>query len=1019
MKKYINRYSNELQITPEINKAINEWVSKLDKNELESEKNNYINFFDIILRDILGYSRHDILYEENIGREGRPVEFVLTKEDKELVVVELKGTKTKDLDKRHGIQSPMEQATNYASIKEDTKWAIVSNFDEFRLFNPSYREKYISFNFKELIDENILKEFLLCFSKLSLIDKEIPQKLLEETKLIEEDIEDEFYKLFSETRLMLIKELEQDENNGREESIRLSQLILNRYIFCCFAEDIDLIPPETTTDVLETPLKHGNLSKSKSRMWGRLNELFEFIDEGNEIRGISAFNGGLFKEDLSHLKIRDFVEDLSFFEDCYKKWSFEDKYEEIKEIIQNYKNVLNPIYKNLLVMSAFDFSSELDVNILGHIFENSIGDIEELKDQSKTRRKKDGVFYTPDYITDYICRNTIIPYLSKSGESTTVNDLISEYNLGPSELLKLDKKLKEIKIIDPACGSGAFLNKAADLLLEIHEKLSDMIYANRKDNLDYLWDSIDVRREILINNIYGVDINNESVDITKLAMFLKVAKKGLKLPNLDKNIKCGNSLIDNSDIAGDKAFNWEEEFKEVFGEGGFDVVIGNPPYVRQELINSNEKTFLKENYESCTDSTNLFVGFFEKSLKVLKNSGLFSVICSNKFATVDYGKNLREYLLNYDIIQYCDLTGEDVFDDAEVDPCIIIVKKDKSKDNNILVDSSYNLPQTLLSADFWFFSVAKEVSLKQKLLESGTPLNDLKDIEINNGIKTGYNKAFYIDNETKDVLINKDINNAKIIKPLLVGKDIKPYGIDFREEYLIFARQGIKITDYPFVEEYLSQFKEDLTPKSSSNSERGRKPGDYEWYEIQDKTDFYENFEKPKLIWAEMNKEISFCYDDEGYYVNNKCFIITSNEVDLKFLNGLFLSKLFHFIFKSVTSSLGENSYELRKSYVKKVPIILSSTTESLISSKVDTILNYNKQIIVEKVKFIKWLKRTFDIENLSKKLTNCYSLSFEDFLNEIKKENVNIKSRKIQELLEYEFNNSLEIIKSLQLQIG
>lgn len=188
----------------------------------------------------------------------------------------------------------------------------------------------------------------------------------------------------------------------------------------------------------------------------------------------------------------------------------------------------------------------------------------------------------------------IIPYLSKSGESTTVNDLISEYNLGPSELLKLDKKLKEIKIIDPACGSGAFLNKAADLLLEIHEKLSDMIYANRKDNLDYLWDSIDVRREILINNIYGVDINNESVDITKLAMFLKVAKKGLKLPNLDKNIKCGNSLIDNSDIAGDKAFNWEEEFKEVFDEGGFDVVIGNPPYVRVQEIPHNELTTMQK-----------------------------------------------------------------------------------------------------------------------------------------------------------------------------------------------------------------------------------------------------------------------------------------------------------------------------------------------------------------------------------------------------------------------------------------
>lgn len=1028
MKKYINKYS--LQITPEINKAINEWVSKLDKNELESEKNNYINFFDIILRDILGYSRHDILYEENIGREGRPVEFVLKKEDKKLVVVELKGTKTKDLDKRHGIQSPMEQATNYASIKEDTKWAIVSNFDEFRLFNPSYREKYISFNFKELIDENILKEFLLCFSKLSLIDKEIPQKLLEETKLIEEDIEDEFYKLFSETRLMLIKELEQDENNDREESIRLSQLILNRYIFCCFAEDIDLIPPETTTDVLGTPLKHGNLSKSKSKMWGRLNELFEFIDEGNEVRRISAFNGGLFKEDLSHLKIRDFVEDLSFFEDCYKKWSFEDKYEEIKEIIQNYKNVLNPIYKNLLVMSAFDFSSELDVNILGHIFENSIGDIEELKDQSKTRRKKDGVFYTPDYITDYICRNTIIPYLSKSGESTTVNDLISEYNLGPSELLKLDKKIKEIKIIDPACGSGAFLNKAADLLLEIHEKLSDMIYANRKDNLDYLWDSIDVRREILINNIYGVDINNESVDITKLAMFLKVAKKGLKLPNLDKNIKCGNSLIDNSDIAGDKAFNWEEEFKEVFDEGGFDVVIGNPPYVRVQEIPHNEIDYYAEVYEFTKGHVDLSILFIELANKLVKQDGLIGFITSNMFLTTNYGENIREFLTNnIKINQIVDFRDLKVFEDALTYVSIFIFSKSNPGDFGY-----YEVPDLDVTVKNVQFNKIKidnlnksPWNLKNHLLQN--IFNKIKD---NPKLNEGIGKCWYgIKTGLDKVLLFDDINDIKIEKEAflkwVVASDcnrysyckaskfvIYPYKLVNDETKLLSAEEIKK--EYPNLWQYLLLNKEEL-----SNRKDSRKKVEDKWYKLVRQGNL-SIFNKNKIVFPSLSKHHKFALGTVGEgYSGGSIFSITSesSEISIYYLLCLFNSNILESYLHSITPLKKGGYHSYSSTIIDDTPIPkISLVNQKPFIDNANLILNLNEECNKEIKSFNKWLIRTFEIDKLSKKLVNYYILSFDEFLKELKKKKVNTKQRKTQDLLETEFNESVAIIHELQSKI-
>lgn len=504
MKELIEKYDDKLIINQPETNPVSDWVDKLNQNQLEKEKQNYINFKDIILERLLGYELEDLEFEHDPGNEGRPVEFTLKQKDKEYVVVETKGTKTKNLNKRYNReQSAIEQATNYASIKKETEWAIVTNYDEFMLFNPNYREQYISFNFRELENENVLKEFLLTFSKFSLIENELPKKLLTETKLLEERLEDEFYELFSETRLMIIKELEYS-GIKKDEAIRYSQLILNRYIFICFAEDIGLLPSGTSIDTIATPIQHKNLFEFA--IWEQLNELFRFIDKGNPTKEISEFNGGLFKENLRNLEIRDFIDDLDFYNDCKRKWKFEKKYIQIEKLIEDYKNNLNPIYRNLLVISSFDFDSELDVNILGHIFENSIGDIEELKNQSKKRRKQDGVFYTPEYVTDYICKNTIIPYLSKEGDIFSVNDLINEYD---DDILTLDKKIRDIKIIDVTCGSGAFLNKAADILLEIHEAIFNKTVDN---TLDAWFDSITERREILLNNIYGVDLNEESVD---------------------------------------------------------------------------------------------------------------------------------------------------------------------------------------------------------------------------------------------------------------------------------------------------------------------------------------------------------------------------------------------------------------------------------------------------------------------------------------------------------------------------
>ena len=1045
MEEFIELYDDALTIQADCD-PISYWIKKLEQNELKSEKTNYIKFFKIILENILGYEFTDIKYEENIGDEGRPVEFTLKKDNKDYVVVELKGTTCKDLNKRYNReQSPIEQVTNYASIKEDTQWAFVSNYNEFRLFNPSYREKYISFKFTQLTDPEVLKKFLLIFSKFSLIEKDIPQTLLKETRIIERDLEDEFYKLFSETRLMIIKELKFNEGMDNIEAIRIAQLILNRFIFLCFTEDLLLIPSETTADILLTPIKHKNLTKYT--MWNRLNELFIFADEGNQERGIGAFNGGLFKEDLYGLKIRDKVEDLSFFDDCYKTWKFEERYEEIESLLDVYKDTLNPIYKNLLLISTFDFGSELSVNILGHIFENSIGDIEELKDETTERRKKDGVYYTAEYITDYICRNTIIPYLSKSGEAHTIHQLISEYE-DTNTLDELDEKLKGIKIVDMACGSGAFLNKAVDVLFEIHEEFHNSKYAN-DPSLNRYFDSLDSRRQIISNNIYGVDLNEESVEITKLSLFLKLAtstgvKQGFKLPNLDKNIKCGNSLVSDKSIAGNKAFNWYEEFAEVFESNGFDLVIGNPPYIK-ENVNKNAFDGLRDSpyYQGKMD---IWTFFGCVAIDLVKPNGLIGFIAPNNWVTNAGASKFRNKVnADAEIKVFKDFGDYKVFQSASIQTMIYIMSKNNDKeeysikysllknekientdhvvnflnfDNNndemVSFKSIYNRKENRNS--YLTFIDEKETNVLNKITDNEN-LEYLTNNEVSQGIvcpqdllnKKGaetlnlplYTGVFVISNEEKDNLTLKD-NELDIIKPYYTSNEISRYYTSHNNDYwIIYAQSNMnnKIDDYPNIKMHLDNFTEVIT---SSNKPYGLHRARNE-----------EIFKGEKIIVTRKCTTPTFSYADFDTYVSQTFNVIKTDRFDLKIILGILNSDLIKFWLKNKGKMQGSN-YQLDKEPLLNIPLAYEENEITYsIKQDVNELLEANKSLLKEEKGFNNWLKRTI-APNISP-IDSYSDLSFDEFLNELKKDNIVIKSRETQELLESEFNKSISIIKPIQ----
>lgn len=1028
LKKYAKDKSFKLTVPK--HDFIKMHAEKVENGDFNSEQSSYLYFYDF-LKEILDYDREEnILFDEKEDLGRGKSEFALKSGDSKFIVIELKDQQT-DLDKAqtrvNDKRTPVDQAFDYAQhsdVDNPIDWIFVSNFKEFRLYNYQKRSgKCICFTHEDLLDQEKFRSFMVAFSKKSYANKEYPKKLVEDTLIIEKQLETNFYKLFHETRLMLIKELEELNDLSREDAVHYAQLILNRYMFISFAEDTGLLASQISTDTIVTPIKKGNLRHRS--IWQRLNELFLDINEGNEYKKISAYNGGLFEEDLDFIKIRDILENQELFEGVWQDWNFDLYEKDILHLLEPHADKINPIYKNLLTISSFDFSSELDVNILGHIFENSIGDLEELKADVKGRRKKEGIFYTPSYITDYICRNTIIPYLSKSGDVDNVPDLIKEYSWSPNELDKLDEKLQEIKIVDPACGSGAFLNKAADVLLEIHNGIFDLKMGytktsqmrvgkgkrRRTESVEHfdlgviVFDAIEKRREILLNNIFGVDLNEESVEITKLALFLKVCKKGLKLPNLDSNIKCGNSLIDDPAFAGDKAFNWEEEFSEIFEEGGFDVVLGNPPYVRQEKI-KEIKPYLKEHYEIYHGMADLYTYFFEKGLKILREGGFFSFICANKFTRTKNDFHLRKFILNHKFMKYNDYTGKNVFEDATTNPSVIVIENSFDEENNIEINDEFEIPQNRFDEGIWSFKNPIILDLKDKIESNGVKLGEL-NLRIYYGIKTGYDKAFIIDKTIRKRLIEEDYNNNSIIKPLARGRDLKRYKIEYKDLYIILSSIGTPIEEHPSIKSYLNEHENQLKKRRDQGKN---------WWELR-ACGYYQDFKKEKIMWGNLSIGPNFSYSEDEFYTTAPANIMTGD--NLKYILTILNSKLTFFFFSLIGVKVDSGYSEWKKNRVEQLPIYLATPEQQQpFIEKADQMLKLNRQLQKEVKGFQDWVQHTFAIEKLSKKLEKYYELELDDFLDEVRKKKVDVKLRSNYKTLKNEFEESQAMIQPLLREI-
>ena len=435
------------------------------------------------------------------------------------------------------------------------------------------------------------------------------------------------------------------------------------------------------------------------------------------------------------------------------------------------------------------------------------------------------------------------------------------------------------------------------------------------------------------------------------------------------------------------AFEWRLEFPEVLSDEGdfigFDCIIGNPPYIQLQKMGADADVLQQIGYKTFVKTGDLFCLFYELGITLLKKNGLLAYITSNTWLRAGYGESLRRFLLeNSNVKQLIDFSEFKVFDSATVRANILFAESSSSEGVTqacVIYKATFSIDklsdyckQNLTSMHFktensWIVLSPIEKRIKEKIEKVGKPLKNW-DINIYRGILTGYNEAFIIDKETKDRLIEKSSKNAEIIRPILRGRDIKRYKADFADLWIIatFPSLHYNIDNYPDIKEHLLSFGYDRLKQTGDNG--ARKKTNNQWFETQDSISYWEDFSKQKIIYPNMTKSLPFFLDVDGYMVNQKCFIVTGNNIG--FLSAFFNSSLFKFCFRDNFPELFGNTRELSKIFFDRIPVIeVNSQKESQF-----------RDLVLEIQKLSKCNKSTKQIEVLiDEMIFDLYDLSTDE----------------------------------------
>ena len=1036
-QKTIEKHAESVTLVKKQIESAHEWLNMLKNNELEDEVSNYNNFYELILRNVLGYERENIINHKN------NVEYQIKgKSGKSIICMELKGTKTKDLNadqhryKEHQ-RTPISQ-TQFYMWQLGLDYGVCSNYRKFIMLDRNNVTHEFDFMSIENNKEK-LKEFITVFSKSRIVDKSIDE-LRNDSIIEEKEFTKEFYKLFHETRLMLIKSFQDKENVSKTDAIYYSQIFLNRLIFIFFVEDMtdNRIFYRRVMPLLET----SQLNKHSKKIYEDIIELFKIFDKGEDELKIFGYNGGLFSEEISS-KV--------YFDDIRNKYEFKEIWQHSKllkstklnenaeKIVKKYPD-LNPIISNLLIMDSFDFNTEVNVNILGHIFEQSISDLEELqKEGGMSKRKKDGVYYTPEYITDYVCRNTIIPYLSKSGKITNVYDLVDEYS---DNLSHLEQKFQSIKILDPACGSGAFLVKAVEVLLDIyrtiHEhKLSRGEYTKDGQLQLTKWSDETKIRDIITNNIFGVDVNDESVGITKLSLFLMLATGNKKLSDLSKNIKIGNSLVLDKDVD-PKAFDWNKEFSDIINNGGFDIIIGNPPYIRVQRIDHKIIDYLLLSYCSAHKKFDISMMFFEKSLSLTKKHGLISFISSSQWLNTDYGEKLREMLSKGLIKKLINFGSLPIFDDVSTYPAIFIFG------SNIRERMEYVKIDDATKLSYGGISSAKSISLHYSQFGnkawSFNELNLITHLDTNNidwnhitqfgnfytGLLTGLDDVFVV---SKAKIKKYDLESNLLYPYAYQGKEVRQYGETLPSEMVIYPYDFNKDSDAvllsedrlkklaPNIFQYLKTHKSKLEKRMDS---RKYYAAGKNWYKLV-RPGKFTHIQPEKLIikGIDVKPTVGFLKSNTAFNgANSPAFIITNNKYNLWTFIAILNSNIISYYLRSICPSKLHGFFRFNTNSLNTIPIPnINKSFVKQINPLSHEIVNLTEEFNSKHQVFLDRIMSNFEIRKMPRKFQKFYVLEFTSFYDELKKHSKQLTLKEQDELQNY-FVKYKNILLNLQNQI-
>ncbi|MBO7492294.1 MAG: Eco57I restriction-modification methylase domain-containing protein [Bacteroidales bacterium] len=1118
-------------------------------------------------------------------------------ESRVIGIIELKDHKTTDLAKIEA------QAFGYKNQHVGTRLVIISNFEKLRLYIDNAVE-YREWNLFTLTEDEF-RELYLCLSWPQ-VKAGIAMQMKSASVSNEDQITKELYKDYSEFKRVLFADIvERNPDYDKLLLFKKTQKLLDRLLFIFFAEDCGLLPPNSIMQIIDQWEKLKEMDEYRP-LYDRVKKYFGYMNTGFQGKKyeIFAYNGGLFKPD---------------------------------EVLDNIIISDEPLVEHIKRLSTYDFESEVDVNILGHIFENSLSEIEEVTQQIKeaklssveskttSKRKQDGVFYTPQYITKYIVENTVGRLCAEKKSELGIVD--EEYFSDKKRQKETRRRLMEqlqqyrewllqITICDPACGSGAFLNAALQFLMNEHRLIDEMEAKVTGSNIVFQ----NVENSILENNLFGVDINEESVEIAQLALWLRTAKPHRKLNTLSQNIKCGNSLISDPAIAGDKAFNWQEQFPKVFckkhkkawhittathdsrtsqrmidykvrllrdngmrpyadpmwldpmeekivtetiaeivkadrlnilaynvcgdhmhlvlvceeeevpkivgkvksmtaravniamgrtipasvgtaghaplsrenaaeedvvgtgghaplsqptrGEtqcslwtrkygcveldsdmylynaieyvknnrkkhelpplenigivptvsveeafrpeydGGFDVVIGNPPYVHLESVIETSNQLEKVGFSTYNKRGDLYCLFVEKAFQLAKHNGLISYIMPNKWLQAGYGKELRSFFLGKRLEKLIDFGDIQIFEGATTYPCIFVGRNSDSANQlsvSVLTaanswDFNHNVASTeeifdisQFSSDTWVISSQKEKSLLEKLSNNHKTLKDFVDGEAYRGVLTGLSEAFLIDSATYQSIIRQDERAKEHIYPFLQGRHITPYGKAEAVSYLILFEKGWTQRERSFESEadawnYLKSQYPSIAAWLEPFADKGRKrtdKGDF-WWELR-ACDYYEQFAKPKIMYQAFQVKPCFIYDEQGFYSNNSMWFIPTHS---KSLLAILNSKMGWWLITKFCSQI-QNGYQLIWKYFGQIPIPAINDDSSL-SSLADTMLSLNADLQQKRIRFLRRLQENFcggacPAVKITGALETFDSLQFADFLKELKKQKIKL----------------------------